>query len=59
MDDNSKSIENIENLQLETEIPQKPKKSVLCIKPKNQSDDVQFEAEDLTQKTHQPQVNAI
>ena len=59
MDDNSKSIENIENLQLETEIPQKPKKSVLCIKSKNQSDDVQFEAEDLTQKTHQPQVNAI
>ena len=51
MDDKSKSIENIENLQLETEIPQKQKKkTVLCIKPKNQSDDVQFEAEDLTSK---------
>ena len=46
MDDKSKSIENIENLQLEKEIPQKPKKFVLHIKPENQSDDVQFEAED-------------
>ena len=49
MDDKSKSIENMENVQLETEIPQKPKKFVLRIKPKNQSDDAQFEA-DLTPK---------
>ena len=36
-----------EHLQLETEIPQKPKKFILCIKPKDQSDDVQFEMQNL------------
>ena len=48
IEDNSKSIEDIEHLQLETEIPQKPKKFILCIKPKDQRDDVQFAMQNLT-----------
>ena len=45
---NAKSIEDIKHLELETEIPQKPKKFVLVIKRKDQSDDVQFEMQTLT-----------
>ena len=48
IEDNAKSIKDIEYLQLETEIPQKPKKVILRIKPKDQSDDVQFEMQNLT-----------
>ena len=47
IEDNAKSIEDIEHLQLETEIPQK-QKSLLCIKPKDQNHDVQFEMQNLT-----------
>ena len=47
IEDNTKSTEDIAHLQLETEIPQKPKKFILCIKPKDQSDDVQFEMQNL------------
>ena len=47
IEDNTKSAKDIEHLQLETEIPQKPKKFILCIKPKDQSDDVQFEMQNL------------
>ena len=46
-EDNTKSTEDIEHLQLETEIPQKPKKFILCSKPKDQSDAVQFEMQNL------------
>ena len=46
-EDNTKSTEDIEHLQLETEIPQNPKEFILCIKPKDQSDDVQFEMQNL------------
>ena len=48
IEDNAKSIEDIEHLQLEAEIPQKLKKFILSIKPKDQSDDVQFEMQNLT-----------
>ena len=48
IEDDTKSIEDIEHLQLETGTPQKPKKFILRIKPKGQSEDVQFKMQNMT-----------
>ena len=48
IEDDAKSIEDIEHLQLETRIPQKHKKFILRIKPKDQREDVQFKMQNLT-----------
>ena len=56
IEDKAKSLEDIEHLHLETEIPQKLKKFILHIKAKDQSDDVQFEMQNLTPRDSSTQV---